>query len=581
MRLVISTPFGLDRRQDDLYRQKLPNICFFFNCNHYLLLFILLLAWISPATPSTDLLSSLGLPRQDACTFAYNHSLYVLGGSMNNNNKNNTTPAALALNFGDTSTVATHAPTVTRLGGPQNNNNNNSDGIMNAAKGCVVTSYGQAILLSQNGSLSALDLATFQFVPMPALESTINEENEADEEDNPEDDGTTTTNVAVERITLYDDRLIAIHADETYVLDAGAANEWAWYALPADIFGSPPPTASSGRSVLIATAHWVLHFAAANNATLAEFGMAGRPCRIVVHCFDPRRMRWLGQIGEFDSPTDTVLPAPFSQTNDSANDHLLVVPALPGPAPPSDTHRNWVEPPVGLWTMTVAVDNGTDARVSYVSPSRIGPFRPMVGGSVTTVNNLVVMYGGLPMTHDALRIWDQTHLISLPWWEDAPVYTPSGTQHPTETASSAESNGNRGRLIGIVVGSVLGGLLLLSLLVLGYVCCCRGRRRRKDQDKEIAREISAPLPTHPLPQTDGDAGTWASQLQRTLSAHLAGRRPSPDALDPSASHAAGAAARAAQPAAPEMTPEEEAARVSSVQSKSRFMENFDLRLPFC
>ncbi|ORZ00291.1 hypothetical protein BCR43DRAFT_484963 [Syncephalastrum racemosum] len=574
MRLVISTPFGLDRRQDDLYRQQLPNFCFPFYCNHYLLLFFSLLAWISPATASTDLLTSLGLPRRDACTFAYNQSLYILGGSMNNNNKNNTTPSALSLNFGDTSTVATHAPMVTRLGGPHNNNNNNSDGIMNTTKGCVVTSYGQAILLFQNGSLSALDLATFQFVAMPALGSDIDQNNEEDDPEN---------TIAVDRITLHDDQLIAMRDNETYILDASIVNDWAWYALPADVFGSPPPRASSGRSVLIATAHWVLHFAAANNATFTEFGLAGRPYRMVVHCFDPRQMRWLGQIGEFASPTDTVLPALLVNTTDPANDHLLIVPALSGNASASDTRRNWVEPPIGLWTFTVAADNATNAMVSYVPPSRIGPFRPMAGGSVTTVNNLVVMYGGLPMTHDALRIWDQTHFAALPWWENTAVYTPSGTQHPTEAESSNEASRGHGRLIGIVVGCVLGGLLLLCLLALAYICCRRRRRRRKDQDKEIVREISAPLPAQ-LPQADrDDAGTWASQLQRTLSAHLAGRRPSLNQLDPGtcASHAAGGAARAAPPAAPEMTPEEEAARVSSVKSKSRFIENFDLRLPFC
>lgn len=85
-----------------------------------------------------------------------------------------------------------------------------------------------------------------------------------------------------------------------------------------------------------------------------------------------------------------------------------------------------------------------------------------------------------------------------------PTSTASGAPNSssTSTPAGAESNGlSRGAIAGIVIGSVVGAALLLSLLA---ACCIFGRRRRRNQS------VSGSVFNQPTPQRFG-----AQSMQQT------------------------------------------------------------------
>ncbi|PWN24110.1 hypothetical protein BCV69DRAFT_20316 [Microstroma glucosiphilum] len=65
---------------------------------------------------------------------------------------------------------------------------------------------------------------------------------------------------------------------------------------------------------------------------------------------------------------------------------------------------------------------------------------------------------------------------------------PAGTTSQNGAVAGMSSGGNglsKGALAGIIIGSIIGGLLLLALLgLLIWCCCCGGRRKRKQREPE-------------------------------------------------------------------------------------------------
>lgn len=531
-------------------------------CRNFLpLLFALTTVHAAVSGPFIDS-TPLGLPRQDHCAFAYNSSLYIFGGHPMSDN--------IVLKFDNDR----WEPTVTHLetAGQAPNLTDIAGG-----GGCVVTSYGQAIFMpsAQQSVVNTLDLTTRQWAFIDSL--------------------LLSKNVLQRGMAMWNDMLFVLvnqgnGSSNTYVLDARIRTHWTWYEAQTTSDDAPNITATSSFT-MIGTSRWILYF----GTTRSGGGAHGSwQSSVAVHCFDPYLLLWVGKIAEFATSTDQVQVAMLG--NDPTSDEtesVLIVPSYSSSS--SSSGRIAMVPLQGLWRLDLS-RQFPRANVSWIPRSRIGPFRPLQGSSVTRLtNDTVVFYGGLPFTHDSFRVWNSTQsaFLSLPWWSSTSWY-PDRTVMPSSAGLEDGNPESDRHKLAIIVGTVLGFIALVALVALGS-CFCKERRRRRNHrepsQQQPSRSMSSictpfrrqqvselPLAHH---QQQGDnAATWADQLRRALSAIARSGSSLRTASPVTSAPLEGGPPTSTVP----LRNDSSASSITSIREKqireySRFHEHFDLLVP--
>ncbi|KAI8142364.1 hypothetical protein BJV82DRAFT_614663 [Fennellomyces sp. T-0311] len=451
-----------------------------------IIVLVLVLSRAGAAAPSADI---LGLPRYDHCAFAYNSSFYVFGGQQ----QTSTTLDGLRLSF---TTIST-APVMEQLIERQPLFDN-----ITLGAGCAVTSYGHALFLPPHSALLTYNIPTRQWIQPNIFSShaALGSFN-----------GTTAHTRSNMASAMWNDMWVvfggqdnANPTQETFILDARVQHLWIWFEAP--ITSATPPPMSG--SMMVATDRWVLNFATNTTNTTSD---SIWQYNVAVHCFDPYVLMWLGPVVNFVSMTDQLHAAPVSP------DSVLVVPAS---SSNSITNAGGlaIVPDQGLWRLDMSPDTAAGT-IHWIGDA--GPFQLLYGGTVTRLSeDILVIYGGVPFSHDSLRFWNTTGnmFVDPAWWREIQLTTSLPT--PTETTGPTDSgSSNNNRTLAIVLGTVLGTLGLVIIIAVIYFYCCRKRRKPESRTRNLS-----PLsirtnftPRFSIESPEEDAGTWAQHLRRSLS----------------------------------------------------------------
>lgn len=548
--------------------------------------------------------SLFGLPRFDHCALTFNNTLYIFGGRINND--------TVALQF-SSSSIASQPPIYRPI---YTDKSWLWHDIMDGG-GCAVTSYGQVIMLPPEKPCAILNLDTLQPVytrisgsPL-ALDSfgTNNDTNssfiESPSRPRRQIASTMWNDILVVFGGLVSDETISSTttrtatnwtlSQTTFVLDARIQSQWFWHEAPM-ILGNTPPAGTN--AVMVSTQRWILLFSIvpAYNITSQQNTSSATQHNVSVYCFDPYVYMWTGKVVHFISQTDTI-KAEFMATANNT-DSVLVVPAYSS----SDSSNVPLSPSsiallqsYGLWRLEMSTNEATGT-IHWIPPSRVGPFRPLVGGSMTKVSHdLIVLYGGMPFSHDSFRFWNTSMLSFLDarWWNEI-QWHPNQISPSTSSANDNQNMSNR--KLAIILGTVLGFLFLVMIIFVYYWCCYRRRRHRDQQDAAHNHALRSPmvedqrstqLPNRRLTVTPDQVATaWATQLKRALSSvgrpssFTKSRRQS--SLQSTPAHLPSSSSQSPPPASSTVAQgddEEDHERQRQIREASRFHEHFNLMAP--
>lgn len=556
--------------------------------------------------------SLFGLPRFDHCALTFNNTLYIFGGHLNN--------GTVALQF--SSSITSQPPIYRPIYADKASLWHD---IMDGG-GCAVTSYGQVIMLPPQKPCAILDLDTLQPTNLTritgsplALDSFGNNSditNSSYTESPPRprrqmasamwkdmlvvfgglvSDNTTTIESTTRTTTNW------TLSQSTFVLDARIQSQWIWYEVPI-VLGNTPPTGTN--AVMVSTQRWILLLSIVPAySTNQQDTAASSPTHynVSVYCFDPYVYMWTGKVVDFISQIDTIKAESMATTNNS--DSVLVVPAYSTSSNsssndvPLSPSRIALLESYGLWRLEMSTSEATGT-IHWIPPSRLGPFRPMVGGSVTKVSNdLIVLYGGIPFSHDSFRFWNSSTLSFLDarWWSEI-QWHPNRTT-PT-TSSANDDQGVSNRKLAIILGTVLGFVALVMIIFVCYWCCYR-RRRREQPDAAHNHAPQSPMVEDHTTQTlnrhltvtpDQVATAWATQLKRALSnvgrqASFTKQRRQSSSLQPSPTNVPSSSQSPPPPPSSGATrfhdndDDVDYERQRQIREASRFNEHFDLMAP--
>ncbi|KAI9267997.1 hypothetical protein BDA99DRAFT_504580 [Phascolomyces articulosus] len=499
----------------------------------FILIYILLLLSMNVAAAPEDdqILHLLGLPRYQHCSFALNNSFYIFGGEYPSTTILPPPLDGFRLNF----TSVDMPPTMDDLFSSVTNQTSNTttttaSSLLNdiaLGAGCAVTSYGHALFLPPAGTLLAFNLLTHQWIipdnvqGSPSALAAFSNETLTSPPSGTTTTTTTTTSRRLEGMVsaMWNDMWIIFggrlagdegnnnnFTQDTFILDARMPTPWVWFESPMTLYTPPIPSVVS-RGTMVATSRWVLYFAITlsnnNNATatapspiaasppLLDNSNTIRPYDIAVHCFDPYVLLWVGQIANFTSATDQLKATSF------ALDSVLVVPAYATniststftnntSTSSSGVRQSIIVPSQGLWRLDMSQDTPTGT-IHWIGNA--GPFRPVLGGTTTRLaEDLIVLYGGVPFSHNSLRFWNTTSnaFVDPQWWRETQWNT-GPTSTPTFGPTGDQDNGEGGpNVLAIVLGTVLSILGLMLLLAIIYYFCCYRKRRRNHSTSSSA-----------------------------------------------------------------------------------------------
>lgn len=548
--------------------------------------------------------SQFGLPRFDHCALTFNNTLYIFGGRINND--------TVALQF-SSSSIASQPPIYRPI---YTDKSWLWHDIMDGG-GCAVTSYGQVIMLPPEKPCAILNLDTLQPVytrisgsPLALDSFGTNSDTNSSFIESPSRPrrqiaSTMWNDILVVFGGLVSDETISSTttrtatnwtlSQTTFVLDARIQSQWFWHEAPM-ILGNTPPAGTN--AVMVSTQRWILLFSIvpAYNSTSQQNTSSPTQHNVSVYCFDPYVYMWTGKVVDFISQTDTI-KAEFMATANNT-DSVLVVPAYSSSdssnVPLSPSHIALLQS-YGLWRLEMSTNEATGT-IHWIPPSRIGPFRPLVGGSMTKVSHdLIVLYGGMPFSHDSFRFWNTSMLSFLDarWWNEI-QWHPNQTSPSTSSANDNQNMSNR--KLAIILGTVLGFLFLVMIIFVYYWCCYRRRRHRDQQDAAHNHALRSPmvedqrstqLPNRRLTVTPDQVATaWATQLKRALSnvgrpsSFTKSRRQS--SLQSTPAHLPSSSSQSPPPVsttAAHGDDEEDHERQRQIREASRFHEHFNLMAP--
>lgn len=237
----------------------------------------------------------------------------------------------------------------------------------------------------------------------------------------------------------------------TFILDTRYQNQWTWYELSKSSLAPPP--ASSIHASLVVTSRWVLYF---------RTEPVESSYKTFIDCFDPYTFLWLGTIHSINTSTN-LIQAVSIKSSIEGSDSLLLVPAWS-----IDSKINTTAGTTNnslLWRLDISVWQSNNITTTAVSSN----YTPVQGGAIAKFNDdVIVFYGGIsPITQ-------QQHNISF-FNTTNFVFTPK----PQWLIMMTQDNTRNDTLLPIILGSVIGGVLFIAILILFLSLCLRSKRMKE------------------------------------------------------------------------------------------------------
>jgi hypothetical protein len=380
--------------------------------------------------------ADLGFPNNSSCAFNYNNTLYIIGA---NNN--------VSISFGNPWDI--DPPKVLK----QNNNTT-------ARIACAITKSGKLVLLPLSNSnplqvidnnISSLTWQSNQNITYQGSQNAINK--------------FVTKSLPISNFAVVSFKdYILIQAETTFILDTRFPTQWTWYELLATSL-APPPLPSTSHDSLFATSRWILHF-----RTSTRFSSTGNLVgyTTVINCFDPLSFIWLGEILTFNTTTN-LIQATQIQSSIEGSDSLLLLPSWSIDTQELNLITNNHAETI-FWKLDISTWIHTNVTLSPILISNNESV--VLKGTVTRLySDLVVFY-----KVNTIQFFNTTNFnfTSQPQW----LYTSSDNSGTTSKNDLA-----------IILGSIMGSILFIAILILFIYCWLKKRKRSRDRSVHLPRHI--------------------------------------------------------------------------------------------
>ncbi|KAI8886537.1 hypothetical protein K501DRAFT_309476 [Backusella circina FSU 941] len=370
-------------------------------------------------------ITDFGLPRTNHCIFSYNQSVYVIGGQ--------TTAPNSVIKITFHQPLNATPPTITSKA---------IDLFYNKSTICSVTSSGKVIVATMD-SLNLIDIDTLK-----VTENVTNNNNE----------GVKLNGLEHIALMSFNDEFIMLLSNDTYIMDTRSTDVWSQVpTINAD--SAPSPIITS-----ISTSRWILHFRSGPTTTTTPqtpnpSSPTLAPHNIDIYLFDPIQLQWLGKVAQLvDAPNDAISIISSGLTMDS-----LVVYANDK----KGTTRFW-RLYVSSTTPSIEINDAWNAQISL----------PPSSSSITTStndNNTVMIYNNnLPV------FFNTASYTLLP----QPSWLQTNKRDKTPPIAAPGSPVENRNILGILLGSVLGGAAFLGILLCMLYLFKRRRAKKADDDDE-------------------------------------------------------------------------------------------------
>ncbi|CAO3666079.1 unnamed protein product [Umbelopsis vinacea] len=238
----------------------------------------------------------------------------------------------------------------------------------------------------------------------------------------------------------------------TYVLDT-TTSPWNWSQIEPN---THTPTDPLGGSML-GIGRYAYHITI--NTT------ANNTCSI--HAFDSKRSRWVGQVANFSIPAQMVMLA-----GGNLSDYVWMIPAQHTSSQLQKRSTTW---DTTMWLFSVD-DHSLNNQVENNST-----YNPRTGSTATLIGaGTLAIFGG-NANDSNLLVYDLVQNQMVPQWSTieipAPVQTSSAQPEPSQTPTTTDDS-NRNRILGIALGTVIGGI---CVLLVGILAIRHHRHRQKDK----------------------------------------------------------------------------------------------------
>lgn len=374
--------------------------------------------------------------RAGHCAFATNSTLYIFGGKSTNNQ---TIHRFISMQVANTSNFETAQWNIL--------NDSQSFNIVNGA--CAITSTGKAIMIGYDESSKS---------PSPGIQVyDTNTDTWIGSSTNGLNVSDTFGNLAGMASAIAGDKMIIFGGSAagtpinrtTFVLDT-TTSPWNWTQLQADRHTPIDPLGGSMLGIERYAYHVTVNSTTNNSC--------------IVHAFDSKRLRWVGQVGNQTTPAQSVMLAGSNLT-----EQVWMIPASlnegnTGPRKRADSGTTQ------MWLFGTD-DHGFDTQVEANST-----YNARSGSTATLVGNQSLAIFGGNGNDSNLLVYDLGKNQMVSQWSAVQVPIPaqqSPQPSPSNTTSippSTNDDQNRKRILGICLGTILGGMcaLLFGFFILRH-----------------------------------------------------------------------------------------------------------------
>lgn len=430
--------------------------------------------------------NDLGLPNQSNCAFASNKTLYIIGEIRN-----------VSITF-DNDDIHVNPPKIIS----QQRNQQISRQFNTTNPACIITRSGKVILVpnEQQEGIQIIQNISPNLTVVTETNMTFDGSQAAIDKFITR--STFLTNYTLTSFNNYvliqgGQDINQTESQNTYILDLRYPALGVWYEL--EITSFTPPPSSFSNSALYATSRWILHFRTEFRQDIYI---------TFVDCFDPFTFLWLGTITSFNTTTNSIKAIPLS-TSTVTSDSLIIIPSWSSPPSPpsspsfatqgfnhSETATNNHIKQTTFWkldiskwifnniTITPIIINNVNSKTNQQKRDENQTslfFNPILGGTVTLIAaDLAVFYGGtIAISSSAIATTDQQEsMLFFNTTSFKFLPQPSWLSNNNATIQQENTFINNNQLA-IILGSVMGSVLFIALLIL-FVWCCIKRKRSRD-----------------------------------------------------------------------------------------------------
>jgi hypothetical protein len=384
--------------------------------------------------------------RSGHCAFATNTTLYIFGGKSTNNQTINRFVSIDIANSSDYENAHWNVL-----------NDSKSFNIVDGA--CAITNSGKALLFGYDPS-SRTSTPGIQVYDTIANDWSIPTSQGLDVPYTFGERAGMASAIANDKLILFGGSTAGTPANTTtYVLDT-TTSPWNWSQIEPN---THTPTDPLGGSML-GIGRYAYHITI--NTT------ANNTCSI--HAFDSKRSRWVGQIANFSIPAQMVMLA-----GGNLSDSVWMIPTQHTSSQLQKRSTTW---DTTMWLFSVD-DHSLNNQVENNST-----YNPRTGSTATLIGASTLAIFGGNANDSNLLVYDLVQNQMVSQWSTieipTPVQTSSAQPEPSQTPTTTDDS-NRNRILGIALGTVIGGICVLLVSILAI-------RHHRHRQKDKAAVYSAP-----------------------------------------------------------------------------------------